>query len=210
MYSGSFNPMHIGHYQILKYLCKDSRFDLVYLIVSPKNPLKESISEDSGRTRYLAACDAVARHPELTKVRVDDIELNMAPPHYTLRTLDTLKRREPDNDFTLIIGADNLSDIHRWRDFPRLLTDYGVAVYPRKGFDLDSIRRALAEECIQTPAPYVLDNNYTAGEEGMRNLEDYLQRLYEIEILDAPMVDISSTEIRNGMAMGRDMSEYLM
>ena len=50
---------------------------------------------------------------------VDDIELRMDPPHYTIKTLDALKLREPDNDFTLVIGADNLQSIKRWRDFPR-------------------------------------------------------------------------------------------
>ena len=133
----------------------------------------------------------------------------MDPPHYTIRTLDALKQREPDNDFTLVIGADNLQDIRRWRDFPRILSEYGVTVYPRKGFDVDGIKRQLIEECKTFPAPYVLDSEEIVPD-GMRSLEETLLRSYNIEVIDAPIVDISSTEIRDGLLAGKDMSEFLM
>lgn len=207
VYSGSFNPLHIGHQAIMEYLTREKKFDWVYLVVSPKNPLKDSISADSGRDRYNAAVKAVKRHPDL-HVWVDDIELNMNPPHYTIRTLDELKRREPENDFTLIIGADNLSSIHKWRDFPRLLAEYGVAVYPRTGYDLSKIRQDLMDECFLNPALYVLDGSYSDPDK--LTLEDAERHLYHIQILDAPTIDISSTEIRDGLARGEDMSRFMM
>lgn len=179
VYSGSFNPLHIGHLAIMQHL--RDRFDWTYLVVSPKNPLKDSISADTGTDRYRAAVQAVCRHPEL-KVWVEDIELGMEPPHYTIRTLDALKAREPEHDYTLVIGADNLADIHRWRDYDRIMTEYGLAVYPRTGFDLDCLIRDLRAE---NPA-------------------------WKIDVLDAPKVDISSTQIRDGLAEGRDMSQYMM
>ncbi|MEE3476444.1 MAG: nicotinate (nicotinamide) nucleotide adenylyltransferase [Candidatus Cryptobacteroides sp.] len=208
VYSGSFNPLHIGHMAIMEYLTRDRDYDWVYLVVSPKNPIKDSISADSARDRFNAAVEAVKRHPEL-HVWVDDIELDMEPPQYTIKTLDALKLREPENDFTLVMGADNLQGIRRWRDFPRILSEYGVAVYPRQGFDLEQIKRQLIEECRYFPAPYVLDANEMAPE-GMRSLEETLRDTYNIEIIDAPIVDISSTEIREGIAAGKDMSAWLM
>ena len=208
VYSGSFNPLHIGHMAIMEYLTRDRDYDWVYLVVSPKNPIKDSISADSARDRFIAAVEAVKRHPEL-HVWVDDIELEMEPPQYTIKTLDALKLREPENDFTLVMGADNLQGIRRWRDFPRILSEYGVAVYPRQGFDLEQIKRQLIEECRSFPAPYVLDANEMAPE-GMRSLEETLRDTYNIEIIDAPIVDISSTEIREGIAAGKDMSAWLM
>lgn len=217
VYSGSFNPLHIGHLAIMKYLIGEGGFDCVYLIVSPKNPLKDGIDSASGQDRYDAAVAAVRRHfPEplpageyvvdmpppargcLTEgktgvdgispadrgrtVKVDDIELRMPAPHYTIRTLDALREREPENRFTLIMGADNLADIRRWRDYKRILKEYGTAVYPRKGFDLTTINHDLLTE---DPA-------------------------YRITLLNAEMVDISSTIIRNAIAAGQDMSAWLM
>ena len=209
VYSGSFNPLHIGHLAIIRHMIEVAGFDMVYLIVSPKNPLKDGISSDSGRERYMAAVEAVERrfpHSGLpasgrndnkeshsasgrndskaseAKVKVDDIELNMPEPHYTIRTLDALKEREPDNRFTLVMGADNLADIRRWRDYARILKEFGVAVFPREGHDLTEIKQDLLKE---DPA-------------------------YMIQILDAEMVDISSTQIREAIARGEDISHCLM
>lgn len=192
IYSGSFNPLHIGHLAIMKHMVEEAGYDMVYLIVSPKNPLKDGISSASGLKRYEAAVEAVARHFGQSsvdgrqggedKVKVDGIELKMPEPHYTIRTLDALKEREQDNEFTLIMGADNLADIRRWREYGRILKEYGVAVYPREGIDLEEVKADLLKE----------------------------DESYRIQILNAPIVDISSTDIREGMAAGKDMSEWLM
>ncbi|MGM9786559.1 MAG: nicotinate (nicotinamide) nucleotide adenylyltransferase [Candidatus Cryptobacteroides sp.] len=181
VYSGSFNPLHVGHLAILRHLVGNDGFDKVYLIVSPKNPLKDNISSNSAQERFEAACKAVRRRG-LENVFVDDIELRMPQPHYTIRTLDALKAREPGNDFTLIMGADQIDDIHRWKDYGRILSEYGVKVYPRKGFDLRKIIESLRQE---NPS-------------------------YMIGTIDAPMVDVSSTMIREALASGKDMKDFLM
>ncbi|MGM9734836.1 MAG: nicotinate (nicotinamide) nucleotide adenylyltransferase [Candidatus Cryptobacteroides sp.] len=181
VYSGSFNPLHVGHLAILRHLVDKEGFDKVYLIVSPKNPLKDNISSCSAAKRFEAARQAVRRHG-LEGVTVDDIEMRMPQPNYTVRTLDALKAREPENDFTLIMGADQIADIHRWKDFGRILSEYGVKVYPRKGTDLKKTIEALRKE---NPS-------------------------YRIGMIDAPMVDVSSTMIREAVASGKDMEEYLM
>ena len=182
VYSGSFNPLHIGHLAIIRHMIEVAGFDMVYLIVSPKNPLKENISSSTGPERYQAATEAVTRHFSHSRVKVDDIELNMPEPHYTIRTLDALRDREPENSFIFVMGADNLADIRRWRDYTRILTEFGAAVYPRTGFDLETIRQDLLEE---NPA-------------------------YKIDIINAPMVDISSTQIREAASRGEDISHLLM
>ena len=180
VYSGSFNPMHIGHEAIIRYITEKMDFDGMYLIVSPQNPLKGAGDDPSGKRRLEAAREAVRRHG--LKARVDDIETTMPAPQYTIRTLDALKRREPDNEFTLVIGADNLDRMHRWKDYRRILSEFGVLVYPRTGYDILKIRDALLEECPE----------------------------YRIRIADAPVVEISSTEIREGLAAGIDLSNVIL
>ena len=193
VYSGSFNPLHIGHLAIIKHMLEEADFDMVYLIVSPKNPLKDSISSDSARDRYNAAVAAVNRHflevedcvdgmPKSSRVKVDDIELTMPEPHYTIRTLDALRQREPDNTFTFVMGADSLDDIRRWRDYTRILKEFGVAVFPRKGHDLETIKADLIKE----------------------------NPVYKIQITNAPLVTVSSTQIREAVQRGEDASHLLM
>lgn len=189
VYSGSFNPLHIGHLAIMKHLTQEAGFDMVYLIVSPKNPLKDSISSLSARDRYNAAVSAVNRHFGSTsattdgcKIKVDDIELNMPEPHYTIRTLNALKEREPDNSFTLIMGADNLACIRNWKNYQKILTDFGIAVFPREGNDIESLKQDLLTE----------------------------DATYKINLLDAPLVTISSTDIREALERGEDISQFMM
>ena len=62
VYPGSFNPLHIGHLAILRYLTSKMDFDQVYLIVSPQNPFKGKDMLLSGQERFEAAVRAVARH----------------------------------------------------------------------------------------------------------------------------------------------------
>lgn len=209
VYSGSFDPLHTGHLAIMEYLTSVKDFDWVYLVISPQNPLKSKGKALTGEQRYRDAIEAVRRHPEL-RVWVDNIELDMEPPHYTVKTLDALKKREPENDFTLVIGADNLVNIHKWRDFPRLLNEFGVVVYPRIGYDMVQMKRQLQEEIHHAPAPYVLDPYVTRVMDGNIGFEDLPESMYNIQLIDAPVVDISSTEIREKEAQGIDMSEFRM
>lgn len=181
VYSGSFNPLHIGHKAIIRHLTETAGFDSVYLIVSPKNPLKDTISEDSGPARFEAARNAVSRYPSL-KVRVDDIELHMPAPNYSIKTLDALKLREPENKFTIVMGADNLFGIRKWKDYSRILSEYGAAVFPREGYDIREIKKGLEQE----------------------------SKTYHIQIVDVPLVNVSSTQIREAMARGLDVSDLLM
>ena len=181
VYSGSFDPLHIGHLAIMEYLTQKEDFDWVYLVVTPQSPFKDAEKARTGAKRFSAARRAVRRHPGL-KVKVDRIELRMPPPHYTIRTLDALRQREPDNEFTLVIGADNLDLMHKWKEHARILTEYGVLVYPREGCDTQAARAALLEEDPR----------------------------YKIRIIDAPMVEISSTEIREALKRGENMDKWLM
>lgn len=182
VYTGTFNPLHIGHLAIMEYLTSSMDFGMVYLIVSPQSPFKRHMDVRSGEERYRAAVQALARYPEL-RAKADDIELHMPAPQYTIRTLDALRQRENDNVFTLVMGADNLQEIRRWKDYRRILTEYGVAVYPREGSDMEKIREGLM----------------------------YESKDYRITLMsDAPVVTISSTLIREGIARGEDMSRFLM
>lgn len=182
VYSGSFNPLHIGHKAIIEDLCK--KYIWVYLIVTPKNPLKDNISEKDIDERLEKAQNALFKHG-LYNVTVSDIEKNMLPPYYTIRTLDKLKENEPNNNFSLVIGADNLRQLKEWNNYKRLLTDYGVIVYPRGVDDVEVLYNLKKE--------YLSENSN-----------------YKIEIVNTIIPNISSTEIRNAIKHGDNVDNLLM
>ena len=72
IYSGSFNPIHIGHLALANYLCEFEGLDEVWFLVTPHNPLKaqEGLMEDNLRLQLVKA--AVEEYP---RFRASDFEL---------------------------------------------------------------------------------------------------------------------------------------
>lgn len=135
IFGGSFNPVHNGHIMLAQYLAQHTRLDEVWLTLSPQNPLKasKSLLDDKHRLEMLRlATEGVE------SVSVCDIELTMPRPSYTINTLDELSRRYPDYRFMLVIGGDNWNIIDRWKDYQRIIDEYGVVVYPRPGHELSA------------------------------------------------------------------------
>lgn len=131
---------------------RNAGLDMVWLTVSPRNPLKTgSAAPVSAQRRLEMVRLAVKDYPRL---RADDTEFSLPVPSYTIATLRTLADRHPEDDFTLIVGADNILAFDRWKDPEELLCRFGVLVYPRPGYDLDPqglpAGARLAERCPQT------------------------------------------------------------
>jgi nicotinate-nucleotide adenylyltransferase len=182
IYSGSFDPLHIGHKAILEEITK--KFDWVYLMVTPQNPLKDRKSSDVNE-RINSAHNALLRN-ELFNVTVSSIEREMLPPYYTIRTLDELKKQTPINEITLIIGADNLQNIREWKDYKRILLEYGVLVFPRGDFGIKKLNE-LKEELLKENSEYMIEINNTL------------------------IPNVSSTEIRNALEKGdSEVNKLLM
>ena len=181
VYPGSFDPMHIGHLAIMEYLNKLPQYDMIYLIVSPHNPFKDPNMAQNAMSRFEAARKAMSKYPHL-KVKVEDIELSLPAPHYTIHTLDALKAREKDNEFSLVVGGDNFKHILKWKEAPRILKEYGLVVYPRPGFDTEAIRKETMEKLPGS----------------------------KIEILNGLLVDVSSTEIRAQLSENKDVSKLII
>ena len=187
LYFGSFNPLHKGHIAIARYVLENCDVDCVRLILSPHNPLKKGDELQDARQRLLALQKSVEKFnrawrkekcgtdEEFSKrLEASDIEFHLPKPLYTYNTLKYLREREPETEFVLVIGADNLAIIENWYRGTDLLREFPVWVYPRKGFDTT-----------------------------------LLCQKYGVTCLDAPLKDISSTMIREGIASGRNMDEYL-
>lgn len=132
---GSFNPVHIGHLMLAGYLTQWHYVDRVWLTLSPRNPLKDArgLIPDM---RRLAMLNLATKG--LPGIETCDIELSMPRPSYTIDTLDTLAKRYPTKRFKLIIGSDNWLIFEQWRDWQRILSDYGVIVYPRPGYYVEN------------------------------------------------------------------------
>ena len=133
LFFGSFNPMHIGHKVIASYMAEFSELEQVWFVVSPQNPLKQKQSLLDQYHRLMIIRMELEDNP---KLEVSDIEFGMPQPSYTIDTLVRLKEEHPENEYALIMGADNLQNFHKWKNYEQILADYSVYVYPRPGIEI--------------------------------------------------------------------------
>lgn len=172
IFSGSFNPLHIGHLVLANYICEFTSLEEVWFVVTPHNPLKEADELLADELRLEMVRLALE---DYDRIGVSDVEFHMPRPSYTIDTLNRLSGEHPDRNFTLIIGGDNWTQFGQWKEYQQLMKRYQILVYPRMG-----------EEVVIPP-----------------QLSDTIQ------LVNAPLVEISSTFIRDSIREGRDMRAFL-
>lgn len=133
IFGGSFNPIHIGHAIVANYIIQNTDIDSLWLMVAPQNPLKSGYDKnyDIHRIRMTEMVSS-----RLTNVITSGFEFSLPYPSYTINTLDALAQKFPDNQFQIIIGGDNWAIFNKWKDYERIIKDYGVIIYPRKGYEV--------------------------------------------------------------------------
>ncbi len=172
IFGGSYNPIHTGHAIIANYIAQNCDFDAIWMLVSPQNPLKDGTKGASDYDR-IRMVEMVSRR--IDKVSTSAFEFTLNAPYYTYNTLCALSQKFPEHEFTLIIGADNWANFHRWEKHEQIAEQYQIMVYPRRGYE------------VEIP------------EHQRRN----------VHLVDAPMIELSSTEIRDAVAEQKNMSFYL-
>jgi nicotinate-nucleotide adenylyltransferase len=127
---GSFNPAHRGHRRVTLFAIEALGLEEAWWLVSPGNPLKQAEGMAPLAARYRSAA-AQARH---APIRVTAIERELGT-RYTVDTLRALKRRYPRRRFVWLMGADNLAQFHRWRQWRQIAREMPIAVIARPGYD---------------------------------------------------------------------------
>lgn len=127
---GSFNPAHSAHRKISLFAIEALGVDEVWWLVSPGNPLKGA-GDMAPLPARLASAQAMARR---APIRPTAIERELGT-RYTADTLAKLVRRYPRRRFIWLMGADNLAQLHLWRDWRRIARTVPIAVIARPGYD---------------------------------------------------------------------------
>ena len=199
LYFGSFNPIHIGHLIIANYIAQSTDMDEVWFVVTPENPhkKKKNLLEDFHRLAMVRI--AVEHNP---KLKASDIEFHLPKPSYTSYTLQALKEKHPTNQFTLIMGEDNLRTLHKWKNYQNLIENYPIIVYPRV-FTIQEL-----EKGASASQPQKLVSERSDSQEEKKSGNNIID-LPNVTLSDAPIMKISSSFIRNMIKEGKDV-RYLL
>ena len=135
IFSGSFNPIHIGHLALANYLCEYEGLDEIWFMVSPQNPLKTKAELWSDELRLQLVELSISDYP---RFRASDFEFHLPRPSYSVYTLEKLREAYPDREFYLIIGSDNWVLFPCWYQSERILVENHILVYPRPGYPVSS------------------------------------------------------------------------
>jgi nicotinate-nucleotide adenylyltransferase len=133
LFFGSFNPIHVGHLIIAKHLEYSNLLDQIWLVVSPQNPLKKSSGLLNEYHRLHLVNLAVEGEK---KLKASQVEFGLPRPSYTIDTLTYLSEKYPSYRFSVIMGADSLQNMYKWKNPELILKNYSLFVYNRPGIDI--------------------------------------------------------------------------
>lgn len=171
LYFGTFNPIHIGHLAIANYMLEFTDIDQLWFVVSPQSPFKQKQSMLDDYQRLELVNRAIEGDGRL---KASSIEFKLSKPSYTIDTLTYLQEEYPTNQFSILMGADNLEYLHKWKNYELIVENHQILVYPRPGFD---------------PANFKAHKN--------------------IRLVDAPIMEISATFIRDAIKSGKDIRYFI-
>lgn len=181
---GSFDPAHEGHVHITREAMKRFGLDRVWWLVSPGNPLKPR--PPAALPVRLAEARRIMRHPRVT---VTDLETRLGT-RFTAATLRRLRRLYPRVRFVWLMGADNLAQLDRWEDWRWIMENVALGVLARPGSRIQA-RGAKAAEAYRQKQVKPAASRRLAS-----------HPLPAWSLVDLPMRDISSSEIRARGAWG--------
>lgn len=177
---GTFNPIHLGHLVLSEYIRDEMGLDKIIFIPTGNPPHKDSSKIISGVHRKAMVELSIEDNSYFT---LSDIELERTEKSYTIDTIHELKNMYKDDSLIMIIGADSLMDIERWREPSKLLNAIDIIVADRVLRDEEDVVEEIAR----------LNLKYSVG----------------IRYFHTPLIEISSTQIRDRSNNGKSI-KYLV
>lgn len=142
IFGGTFNPFHLGHYEMLKALQNDCRIDEIWIMPDKIPPHKECdyMPLDSDRIKM---CEIVAK--DFGKARVCTIEFNRDGKSYTYDTVVNLKEQFPQNDFIFVCGGDMFVYFPKWYKYKELMQLLPFYIFSRTDTGKDEFDSCVKE-----------------------------------------------------------------
>lgn len=118
IFGGAFNPVHNGHIALARSCFRECSLDRMIFIPTAKPPHKSDVDFACELDRLNMLSLALE---DFENVEISDIEFKREEKSYTFDTLTLLREKYPDDEFYLIIGADQFLSFNRWYKYREIL-----------------------------------------------------------------------------------------
>lgn len=194
IFGGSFNPPHNGHVNSLTTVQKKMGFDLIHIVPNNQNPLKIPMEGPSKEHRLEMAKVAFGSYGNA--FHINDTELTRGGKSYTIETINELLKEYKSKDLYLILGADNFEKLSEWKDYKKILELVNIVVTTRPGYNIPQNET----EWPDYLAPLVAESDFGTLE---------LTTGRSVEFISLNDLDISSSELRKKLRLGRPSEKFL-
>ncbi len=176
IFGGSFDPVHNGHVNAAKTFLEEINPDRLLIIPNFLPPHKDAPQLAPAEDRLAMCRIAFTGDP---RIEVSDLEIQRGGPSYTSDTLEELSELYPEDEFCLLVGGDMLLSFEDWHNWHRIIEKAALVCAPRT-WEEENVLTAKAGELMSEGA--------------------------EVRILPIDVCEISSTQIREKVREGEDIS----
>ncbi len=132
---GSFDPPHKGHIKISKEAKKKYNLEKVIWAVTKRNPFKNKSSLSLKKRIYL--CKKISSKHKFINPRYYE---NLIRSNRTINLVNYLKKRFEGCELYFIMGADNLINFHKWKQWRQISSKCKILIFDRKGYKSRSLK----------------------------------------------------------------------
>jgi nicotinate-nucleotide adenylyltransferase len=171
---GTFDPIHIGHLLLGEFAYEQFELDEIWFLPNGEPPHKDAQSMSTQMQHRMEMVRLAIGGAPHFRLSLQEATEGV---HYTYKTILEFREQFPDDTFYFILGADSLFAIEQWKYFQEIFPNCTILAAMRDDKDVAEMEQQIA----------------------------YLKTRYhaKIELLRAPLLEISSTTIRERAATGR-------
>ena len=188
IFGGTFDPVHIGHYEIVKYFIDNYIVDEVWVLPSYCSPHKDIDTIKSYRDRVNML---KLEFDDLNNVTISTFEeeyfKSINEKTYSYEVLNAMKKKYLNCRFHFVVGFDSIKNIHTWHNYKDLIRDYWFYIFDRADDEFTTIEQKL---------------NY------LNNLGKNFNTKFVYEMFDIKITDISSSDIREMFSKDNKNDDY--
>lgn len=166
---GSFNPIHNGHLIIANTFFELLGLDKLFFIPANVSPFKIKSQKDFKENSHLRFQMVNLAVKSIENYFVSNFEINNNNPSYTINTVTHFSKQFPNADFYWLLGGDQILQFDKWKDWEKILELVRLVVADRK-------------------------DTFTTAQK--KDLSNYYAKKGKPIFMDSPLIEISSTEIR--------------